>query len=79
MLADSSARTAFKSMLESLDVPLSKKGSVEVIYLNYSRAAGRSSLDGLLTSEILLRLAGETTAKGKKGSAKAATRWKLMS
>ena len=68
-----SARSAFKSMLESLDVPLSKKGSVEVIYLNYSRAAElKPVLDGLLTSEILLRLAGETTGKGKKGGAKAA-------
>jgi general secretion pathway protein D len=66
-----SARTAFKTMLKSLDVPLSKKGSVEVIYLNYSRAAElKPVLDGLLTSEILLRLAGETTAKGKKSSAK---------
>lgn len=68
-----SARAAFKTMLESLDVPLSKKGSVEVIYLNYSRAAElKPVLDGLLTSEILLRLAGEATGKGKKGSAKAA-------
>lgn len=68
-----SARSAFKTMLESLDVPLSKKGSVEVIYLNYSRAAElKPVLDGLLTSEILLRLAGETTGKGKKGGAKAA-------
>ena len=68
-----SARSAFKSMLESLDVPLSKKGSVEVIYLNYSRAAElKPVLDGLLTSEILLRLAGETTGKGKKGGANAA-------
>ena len=68
-----SARTAFKTMLESLDVPLSKKGSVEVIYLNYSRAAElKPVLDGLLTSEILLRLAGETTGKGSKGVAKAA-------
>jgi general secretion pathway protein D len=66
-----SARTAFKTMLKSLDVPLSKKGSVEVIYLNYSRAAElKPVLDGLLTSEILLRLAGETTAKGKKSSTK---------
>ena len=29
-------------------------------------------MDGLLTSEILLRLAGETTGKGKKGGATAA-------
>ncbi|MDG1693261.1 MAG: type II secretion system secretin GspD [Porticoccaceae bacterium] len=66
-----SAREAFKTMLKSLDVPLSKKGSVEVIYLNYSRAAElKPVLDGLLTSEILLRLAGETTSKGKKSSAK---------
>ena len=68
-----SARAAFKTMLISLDVPLSKKGSVEVIYLNYSRAAElKPVLDGLLTSEILLRLAGETTGKGKKGGARAA-------
>ena len=68
-----SARDAFKTMLKSLDVPLSKKGSVEVIYLNYSRAAElKPVLDGLLTSEILLRLAGETTSKGKKSGAKVA-------
>jgi general secretion pathway protein D len=68
-----SARTAFKTMLRSLDVPLSKKGSVEVIYLNYSRASElKPVLDGLLTSDILLRLAGETTSKGsKKAGAKA--------
>lgn len=67
-----SARTAFKKMLQALDVPLSKKGSVEVIYLNYSRAAElKPVVDGLLQSEILLRLAGETTSKSK-GGAKAA-------
>ena len=67
-----SARTAFREMLKSLDVPLSSKGSVEVIYLNYSRASElKPVLDGLLTSEILLRLAGEASAKGKKGGAKA--------
>ena len=68
-----SARDAFKTMLKSLDVPLSKKGSVEVIYLNYSRAAElKPVLDGLLTSEIWLRLAGETTSKGKRSGAKVA-------
>ena len=67
-----SARTAFREMLKSLDVPLSSKGSVEVIYLNYSRASElKPVLDGLLTSEILLRLAGETSGQGKKGGAKA--------
>ena len=67
-----SARTAFREMLKSLDVPLSSKGSVEVIYLNYSRASElKPVLDGLLTSEILLRLAGETSGKGKKGGPKA--------
>ena len=66
-----SARTAFKEMLKALDVPLSKKGTVEVIYLNYSRASElKPVVDGLLQSEILLRLAGETTtsSKGKGGS-----------
>ena len=63
-----SARTVFKNMLKALDVPLSKKGSVEVIYLNYSRAAElKPVVDGLLQSEILLRLAGEATSKGKSG------------
>lgn len=67
-----SARTAFREMLKSLDVPLNSKGSVEVIYLNYSRASElKPVLDGLLTSEILLRLAGEASAQGKKGGAKA--------
>ena len=69
-----SARTAFKTMLQALDVPLSKKGSVEVIYLNYSRASElKPVLDGLLTSDILLRLAGETTSKGSKKSGAKAT------
>ena len=63
-----SARSAFKKMLKALDVPLSKKGTVEVIYLNYSRASElKPVVDGLLQSEILLRLAGETSTKGKGG------------
>ncbi|MCS5586964.1 MAG: type II secretion system secretin GspD [Porticoccaceae bacterium] len=64
-----SARTAFKNMLKALDVPLSKKGSVEVIYLNYSRAAElKPVIDGMLQSEIFLRLAGEATSKSKGAS-----------
>ncbi len=63
------ARTAFKGMLESLDVPMSKKGSVEVIYLNYSRAAElKPVIEGMLQSEIFLRLAGESGAKDRSKS-----------
>lgn len=60
------ARTAFKGMLEALDVPVGKKGSVEVIYLNYSRAAElKPVIEGMLQSDIFLRLAGESASKDK--------------
>lgn len=60
------ARTAFKDMLQALDVPMSKKGSVEVIYLNYSRAAElKPVIEGMLQSDIFLRLAGEGASKDK--------------
>jgi len=63
------ARTAFKGMLEALDVPMSKKGSVEVIYLNYSRAAElKPVIEGMLQSEIFLRLAGESSGKDRAKS-----------
>ena len=63
------ARTAFKGMLEALDVPMSKKGSVEVIYLNYSRAAElKPVIEGMLQSEIFLRLAGESGGKDRAKS-----------
>ena len=55
------ARTAFKTMLDSLDVASAKTGGVEVIYLDYSRAAEiKPIIDGMLGSEMFLRLAGET-------------------
>ena len=62
------ARTAFKNMLKLLDLPSTKKGNVEVIYLDYSRAAEiKPIIDGLLGSDVFLRLAGESVgdAKGK--------------
>jgi general secretion pathway protein D len=60
------ARTAFKGMLAALDIPMSKKGSVEVIYLNYSRAAElKPVIEGMLQSDIFLRLAGETTSNDR--------------
>jgi len=63
------ARTAFKGMLEALDVPMSKKGNVEVIYLNYSRAAElKPVIEGMLQSEIFLRLAGESSGKDRSNS-----------
>ena len=64
------ARTAFKGMLEALDVPVGKKGSVEVIYLNYSRAAElKPVIEGMLQSDIFLRLAGESASKDKSKNA----------
>ena len=62
------SRTAFKNMLKLLDLPSAKKGSVEVIYLDYSRAAEiKPIIDGMLGSDVFLRLAGESTGdtKGK--------------
>ncbi len=62
------ARTAFKNMLKLLDLPSAKKGSVEVIYLDYSRAVEiKPIIDGMLGSDVFLRLAGESTGdtKGK--------------
>ena len=54
------ARTAFKSMLASLDVASAKTGGVEVMYLDYSRAADiKPIIDGMLNSGMFLRLAGE--------------------
>ena len=58
----SMARTAFKNLLELLDLPSTKKGSVEVIYLDYSRAAEvKPIIDSMLSYDVFLRLAGEST------------------
>ena len=60
------ARTTFKNMLKLLDLPSTKKGSVEVIYLDYSRAAEiKPIIDGMLGSDVFLRLAGESVGDGK--------------
>jgi general secretion pathway protein D len=64
------ARTAFKTMLKTLDLPSTKKGSVEVIYLDYSRASEMKPIvEGMLQSDIFLRLAGEAGAKDKSKTA----------
>ena len=69
------ARTSFKNMLKLLDLPSAKKGSVEVIYLDYSRAAEiKPIIDGMLSSDVFLRLAGESVGDGKS---KAATSYKI--
>jgi len=69
------ARTTFKNMLKLLDLPSSKKGSVEVIYLDYSRAAEiKPIIDGMLSSDVFLRLAGESVGDGKS---KASTSYKV--
>jgi general secretion pathway protein D len=63
------ARRAFKTMLKTLDQPSTKKGSVEVIYLDYSRAAEMKPIvEGMLQSDIFLQLAGEAGAEGKSKS-----------
>ena len=68
----SMARASFKSMLKTLDLPSVKKGSVEVIYLNYSRAEEMKPIvEGMLQSDIFLRLAGES-GSGSKGKADSA-------
>ena len=60
------ARSAFKVMLQSLDVPSTKQGSVEVIYLDYLRAAEiKTVIDGMLQSDTFLRLAGQSGGDGK--------------
>ncbi len=64
------ARNAFKTMLKTLDLPSAKKGSVEVIYLDYSRASEMKPIvEGMLQSDIFLRLAGEAGAKSKNKTA----------
>jgi len=60
------ARRTFKNMLKLLDLPSTKEGSVEVIYLDYSRAAEiKPIIDGMLSSDVFLRLAGESVGDGK--------------
>ncbi len=62
----SMARSAFRNMLKLLDLPSTKKGNVEVIYLDYSRASEiKPIIDGMLGSDIFLRLAGESVGDGK--------------
>ncbi len=71
------ARVTFKTMLKTLDLPSTKKGSVEVIYLNYSRAAEMKPIvEGMLQSEIFLRLAGEAGTK-TKGANKSGSAYKI--
>ncbi|ETN91930.1 General secretion pathway protein D [Gammaproteobacteria bacterium MOLA455] len=65
-----SARRVFKAMLETLDQPLTKKGRVEVIYLDYSRAVEMKPIvEGMLQSDVFLQLAGEAVADKKAKSA----------
>ena len=67
----STARRTFRNMLKALDMPSTKTGSVEVIYLDFARAAEMKPIvEGMLQSDIFLRLAGEATAQAK-GKAKA--------
>jgi general secretion pathway protein D len=62
----STARRAFKAMLRTLDQKSAKTGSVEVIYLDFARAAEMKPIvEGMLQSDIFLRLAGEAGADSK--------------
>ena len=62
----STARRAFRNMLRTLDMPSTKTGSVEVIYLDFARAAEMKPIvEGMLQSDIFLRLAGEASADAK--------------
>ena len=66
----SAARQAFKTMLKTLDQPSTKKGRVEVIYLDYARAAEMKPIvEGMLQSDVFLQLAGEAVADKKAKSA----------
>ena len=63
------ARTSFRQLIEALDVPTTRSGGVEVIYLNYSDAvATKAILDGMLQSQTFLQLAGESGADGAASS-----------
>ena len=66
----SAARRVFKAMLKTLDQPSTKKGSVEVIYLDCSRAAEMKPIvEGMLKSDVFLQLAGEAVADKKAKNA----------
>lgn len=64
------ARRAFRAMLKSLDVPSARKGGVEVIRLDYSRAVDiKPIIENMLQSDMFLSLAGEVPAEGDKTAA----------
>ena len=75
----STARRAFRNMLKALDMPSTKTGSVEVIYLDFARAAEMKPIvEGMLQSDIFLRLAGKPQLK-PRARLKLPTRCKLTS
>lgn len=60
------ARAAFKNMLKALDLPSTKKGGVEVVYLDYARASEmKPIIESMLKSDVFLRLAGESGGQKK--------------
>ena len=66
------ARKSFINLLKSLDVPATKQSGVAVISLDFARAAGlKPIIDGMLSSDVFLRLAGESAGgKNSKSSYK---------
>jgi len=53
-------RTAFRNMVTSLDIASTRNAGVDVIYLDYSKAAQlKPVLDGLMASDSFLQLAGQ--------------------
>lgn len=63
-------RATFREMLDALDVPASREGGVEVIYLDYARAENlKPVLDSMLDSDLFLQVAGEGGADGSEEAA----------
>jgi general secretion pathway protein D len=60
------ARSAFKNMLLTIDVPTTRQGGVEVIFLNYAKAQDlKVIIDGMLQSTTFLLVAGESDGNTK--------------
>lgn len=57
----SAARAAFATMIKTLDVPTSRTGGIEVLFLNYAQAIDlKPIVEGLLQSDMFLLVAGES-------------------
>ena len=60
----SAVRSEFRNMLRTLDVPTTRAGGVEVIYLDYARAVDlKPVIEGMLSSDMFLLVAGEGSSE----------------